>query len=73
MPGDGKGVLNRRISNSRMSKDSEFDPVERLIDSPSKLDPLIQDNDELISILVVSVKTANKNRKPESGKIAYDA
>ncbi len=31
-----------------------------LIDSPSKLDPLIQENDELISILVVSVKTASR-------------
>ena len=69
----GKGVLNRRISNSRMSKDSEFDRVDRLIDSPSKLDPLIHENDELMSILVVSVKTAKENRKPEFHEIAYEA
>ena len=56
-----------------MSKDSEFDRVERLIDSPSKLDPLIEENDELIPILVVSVKTARKNRKVEFEKIAYMA
>ena len=56
-----------------MSKDSAVDRMERLIDSPRKLDPLIQENDELISILVISVKTAKKNRKPESDKIAYEA
>ena len=54
-----------------MSKDSEFDRVAQFIASPSKLDPLIQENDELVSILVVSVKTAKKNRKPEFDKIAY--
>jgi len=55
-----------------MSKECEFDRVERLIDSPSKLDPLLQENDELMSILVISVETAKKNRKPESDKIAYE-
>ena len=35
-----------------------------LVDPPSKLDPLLQENDELISIFVVSVKTATKSRKP---------
>ena len=34
-----------------MSKGSEFDRVERLNDAPSKLDPLIQMNDDLISPL----------------------
>ena len=34
-----------------------------LINPPSKLDPLIEENDELISIFVASVKTATKNRK----------
>ena len=67
MTSDDKGVLNRR-----MSKDSEFDPVAQFIASPSKLDLLIQENDELISILVVSVETAKKNRKPEFDKIAYE-
>ncbi len=56
-----------------MLKDSEFDLVERFIDSPSDLDPLIQENDELISILLVSVKTAKKRRKQEFDKIAYEA
>ena len=31
-----------------------------LLDSPSELSPLIQENDELISILVTSAKTAQK-------------
>ncbi len=34
-----------------------------LIDPPSKLDPLIHENDELIAIFVVSVKTATKNQQ----------
>ena len=46
-----------------MSKDSEIDRVERLIDSPSKLDPLIQGDDELLSIVVVNVWTSKKSRK----------
>ncbi len=37
-----------------------------LVDPPSKLEPLIQENDELISIFVASAKTATKNR--EAGK-----
>lgn len=37
-----------------------------LVNPPSKLDPLIQENDELISIFVVSVKTATKNRNQTS-------
>ena len=52
--------------------DSEFDHVDRLIASPSKLDPLIQQKDELMSILVVSVKKAKKNRNPDFDKIAYE-
>lgn len=72
MRSDEESGLNRRISNSRMSKDSEFDRVDRLIDSPSKLDPLIHENDELMSILVVSVKKAKKNRNPDFDKIAYE-
>ncbi len=46
-----------------MSKDSEFDRVERLIDWPSKLEHLIQENDQLISLIVVSVKTAKESWK----------
>ena len=56
-----------------MSKDSEFDRLERLIDSPSKIDPLSQENDELVSILVVSVKTSKKRWKQDVDKIAYEA
>ena len=55
-----------------MSKDSEFDRVERLVDSSSKLDPLIQENDEATS-LVVRVETAEKTRKPDFGEIACGA
>jgi len=39
-----------------------------LVDSSSKLEPLIAENDELISILVASVKTATKNRKHTSDR-----
>lgn len=46
--------------------------MDRLIDSASKLDPLIQQKDELMSILVVSVKKAKKNRNPDFDKIAYE-
>ena len=56
-----------------MSKGSEFDHVEWLIDSPSKLDPLIQEKDESISILVVSVKTARKRREQGFDKMAHEA
>ena len=56
-----------------MSKGSEFDRVERLIDSPSKLDPLIQEKDESISILVVGVKTAEKRREQGFDKMAHEA
>ena len=56
-----------------MSKDSEFDCVERLIDSPSKLEPLNQENDELMSSLVVSVKTTKKCRKQDFAEIANEA
>ena len=56
-----------------MSKECEFDRAKRLIDSRSKLDPLTQENDKSMSILVVSVKTAKRNRKPESDNIAYEA
>ncbi len=38
-----------------MSNDCEFDRTEWLIDSPTKLHTVIQENDELISILVISV------------------
>jgi len=37
-----------------------------LITPPSKLEPLIQENDELISIFVASVKTASKGRQRPS-------
>ena len=37
-----------------------------LITPPSKLDPLIAENNELISIFVASVKTASKNRRQPS-------
>ena len=37
-----------------------------LIAPPSKLEPLIAENNELISIFVASVKTASKNRKQSS-------
>ena len=40
-----------------------------LIDPPSKFGPLIQENDELISIFVVSVKTAMKNRDRASDQL----
>ena len=73
LTGGGKGVLNRRISNSRTLKDSEFDRMERLNDSPSKVDPLNQKNDELISILVDSIVTAKKSRRQDSDEIAYEA
>jgi four helix bundle protein len=33
-----------------------------LVTPPSKLDPLLHENDELIAIFVASVKTATKNR-----------
>ncbi len=56
-----------------MSKGSEFDRVERLIDSPSKLGPLIQEKDESISILVVGVKTAEKRREQGFDKMAHEA
>ena len=56
-----------------MSKGSEFDHVEWLIDSPSKLDPLIQEKDESISILVVGVKTAEKRREQGFDKMAHEA
>jgi len=35
-----------------------------LISPTSKLDPLIQENDQLISIFVASVKTTAKNQEP---------
>ena len=61
-----------------MSKDSEFDRLERLIDSPPKLDSLIREDDALISIfacdvLFVSVKTSRKSRKQDLDKIACEA
>ena len=61
-----------------MSKDSEFDRLEWLIDSPPKLDPLIREDDALMSIfacdvLFVSVKTARKSRKQDLDKIACEA
>ena len=61
-----------------MSKDGEFDCLKRLIDSPPKLDPLIQENDELISIflcdvLFASVKMSRKSRKQDFDKIAHEA
>jgi len=37
-----------------------------LIKSKSKLEPLINENDELISIFVTSINTANKNKKKTS-------
>ena len=37
-----------------------------LIAPPSKLEPLIAENNELISIFVASVKTASKNRRQPS-------
>jgi len=42
------------------------------IDPPSKLDPLIQENDELMSILVVSVKTATRNREQMSDEKVHE-
>ena len=56
-----------------MSKGSEFDCVEWLIDSPSNLDPLIQEKDESISILVVGVKTARHRREQGFDKMANEA
>ncbi len=47
--------------------------MERLNDSPSKVDPLNQKNDELISILVDSIVTAKKSRRQDSDEIAYEA
>ena len=40
-----------------------------LLDSPSKLAPLIQENDELISILVASVNTVRKNQNQTSNRV----
>ncbi len=62
MTGGAKGILNRRISNKelRTLKDTEFDRLERLNDSSSKVDFLIQENDGLISDLVVSLVTTKK-------------
>ncbi len=62
MTGGGKGILNRRISNKelRTLKDTDFDRMERLNDSSSKVDFLIQENDGLISDLVVSLVTTKK-------------
>ena len=55
-----------------MSKESEFYRVERLIDSPSKLDPPIEEKDELISILVVSVNTATRDRNQVSDEEVHE-
>jgi len=43
-----------------------------LIEPVSKLDPLIKENDELISILVASVKTAKKNKTRLSAKETHE-
>jgi len=46
-----------------MTKEREFDLHDRLIEYSVRIIPLLQETDELISILYRSIETAQKNAK----------